>query len=543
MMRARAIGLGFASILCASVAWAGSGATPTLTPGAPVTVPQGGQAELTFTVSNPGAETGLEPVIQLVLPPGYSFANGSSVGQGLDVISTIEFDEFGEALDPTTGATLTNLPGARLVILLHPLGNLRNSMGILDVVIRVNVPDDAEPSTTFDIESQLVFALGCPTSSAPVAQGFVVTTHTIADPPPPVRLVKSGTPSTPANGEIGAIGADIPALSEWPTGENYTVDYALVVDVDEDRDATVLDLLDCLPDETFVLPDDTLQAGDFMVMLGGVMLVEGVDYDYSTFVDGMGQRCVSFDLSPTVNALAPYTGVAADDLVVTYSGFGRGGAVDVAAGGSTTATNTVDSNVTLLEPDGGADEVFALTQAVSTVYQDFAVTKRISDGGADGYTPGELLTYEVGFFVSDHAGLQSIVLTDVLSDGLEFDVGAEGTLSVQYGDGSTATVSSIDLPSRISAAPAGALQLTLDVSAVLSAAGESPIVAGSLDADCAAASLPACSTETTSGAEAFGVFSYPVRIAREYRDPVNAPAGTVIIDGGDPFSNSARVDA
>lgn len=161
-------------------------------------------------------------------------------------------------------------------------------------------------------------------------------------------------------------------------------------------------------------------------------------------------------------------------------------------------------------------------------------------GGGAGYTPRDVLLYEIPFQVSDYRTIGKIVVRDFLSDGQDFIPGVTLTVSDQFGT-KTGTFPAVTVnvanyqPNTKSclASPAGSTVLTFNVSQAM--AGLAPsrprLNAGILTGGHAAGPPP-------SPVPATGKISFRVRIREDYKS-LSGPDR--FVDKHDKLSNCVNI--
>jgi hypothetical protein len=202
------------------------------------------------------------------------------------------------------------------------------------------------------------------------------------------------------------------------------------------------------------------------------------------------------------------------------------------------AVDPIQSNVVIHEVVAGVDDELE--------NQSIAVQKGLTiltDNGAPGYSPGDVLEYTLNFQISDYFGFEDVFITDILSDGLRLDGTFTPTLSVsEHGNltaggfaGANFTVSAIGVD--------GSQTLSFRISDELTTRGGSfadgQLVGGAIPNGGTGGGPPPAGAPLPFGGTT-GQITYRVVIQDEF--DVAPPSGDVSVDQGDVLENNAVID-
>ncbi len=162
----------------------------------------------------------------------------------------------------------------------------------------------------------------------------------------------------------------------------------------------------------------------------------------------------------------------------------------------------------------------------------------VTDNGATGYSPGDVVEYTLDFQVSDYFSFDDVNVTDVLSDGQDFDTSFTPVLTINMdGNSSSADFDSANYSHNTNGD--GTETLTFNVSAELDARLGSPKLVGGCipDSGTGAGNEPDCSTYNDGPTTARIVF----RAVVQEDFSTNYPSGDSSVDQGDRLDDNATV--
>lgn len=330
-----------------------------------------------------------------------------------------------------------NLVGQYVYSVSLPFGSYSedNPPVTVNVTATINTADGVVPGQTLDVFSQGGFAYGQDALNNPLVDSPLVgaLNQDMID-PQVIDLVK--TASVPE--------MDGALTGENASGPNHPITYTLTVDVARLEDITGLVITD-------TLPDDLAYLGNLQVRDGSnTLLTAGVDYTINSqpnvTVDGISAVNAATD-TLSITMIGNITGVAGNDIVVTYDAFvpyvesdGSTPVVDPISGdqGDLAADEYNDAAVSgtydhpfpaILpvvvgdnggpmnpgDPNGNTD--FRIEEHSLAVQKSVAMVK---DNNAAGLSPFDVLEYTMNFQLSDYFAVDNLIMTDVLGDGQEF---------------------------------------------------------------------------------------------------------------------------
>ena len=368
---------------------------------------------------NGGTSAGFGPFIDVVLPAGINITAASYEAAGVTA-QTVAFWDAGqsrwETLANGSGTAVTTHPlnsaislvpdpfgmgagdqGARLVTLQLPFGSFVPTQPTATINFTATVDEpDAQVGENLAIKTRGGFmfgndALNDPSSDPPLLQAAQTTTTT----PTVIQLTKS---HDALEGETAA-------------GPNYPVTYALTLDIANlktvgiaGESANQVVFSDVLP-SGFTL-DTSFGAGGILVGgSSGATLV-------SSNITG-NTISVVFDAATGT--------LAGDEIVVRYRGFVAENVVPDGAGADDTALVNSARVDTVANGNAIAD-----TANLSLTGKQLAIQKTVlvstDSDGSGGATAGDILTWTLNFQVSDFDAFGNLIITDTLSDGLDFNV-------------------------------------------------------------------------------------------------------------------------
>jgi len=227
---------------------------------------------------------------------------------------------------------------------------------------------------------------------------------------------------------------------ETSTGPNYVQQYKITIDIADGHTIDDLVIIDRFPNEIYYLGNVNVSgssgySGNTTVRTYGEILHGNPDA--ANYSDGHLE--VALD--------SPITGTAAgDDLVITFDFYVPEFYADETTpilGGSCNEADTpvindasISGNWTPMDPDDQGPHSFSYDSEVNLATgqfgtnpandeqfsaQSLSIQKSVSletDNNAVGYSPGDIVRYDLSFQVSDYLSFGDLELTDILHDGL-----------------------------------------------------------------------------------------------------------------------------
>jgi uncharacterized repeat protein (TIGR01451 family)/fimbrial isopeptide formation D2 family protein len=492
---------------------------------------------ITFTVSLDNASasaTGYGPYIDLVLPKtgadgndGLSFVGATYLGSPVTTV-LLTFDGAGHATHPyartSTGAAVivNGTPGNQLVVLQLPFGSFTPTQPPADVVVTAALSNLADAGTPLTILAHGGFQFGAdpldnPTSGDPSIIGSDTSASTT---PTLLRLKKT------------YIGPE----DETATGPNFPRQYLIEVDIANGQTITNLDLTDVLPSNLqFVSVTSTTVHGSATATTavstpstttpGGTLTRRFASVTGTTATNDA--TLVFTFYVPRVDAataviIDPTTG---DDVQSTDDAKTQGTWAPI---DPRDATGLVSSDIT------AADHI--LTDKSIAIQKSVAI---VTDTGAAGYSPGDVLEYTLNFQISDFFAFQNLIVTDVLGDGLRRDPGFVPTLRVtEHGSTSSGDIAGGNFSFVVDSPGTGSTTGTFRVSDErLTRALDTRVLGGCVPAGGTGGPPPDCTTFNGGGTTVTVV--YRAIIQNNFTDTF--PSGDPSVDEGDVLTNAVAV--
>ncbi len=328
---------------------------------------------------------GFGPYLQLIVPIGVTFDSASIFMTGATVTNVGAFPAppGNQLQDSIIDAPVTGPEGFQLILVQPPIGSLVAGAPPLNLELCFTIDADADVGVPLDISVTPIYELG---DSATGENGPITgspDTFSLT----PILVIFDKTNTAPEQ--------------ERPPGPSWPVTYTLNTDV---ADGATLDN---------VVIADTLPA-DFVLDVASIMIAGGVNC-----AAGPGPN-----ISVTCDSV---TGTAnADDLVVTYRGY-FDDVLDEASCDARPEMNSAtldadfDSNPIPQESDFNIIELSNLLIQKSVDTSD-------TPPDPDLVNPGETITYTLDLQLTDFGTSDSLILTDILPDGISF--GAHTSLTI-----------------------------------------------------------------------------------------------------------------
>ncbi|MCC6856557.1 MAG: DUF11 domain-containing protein [Microbacteriaceae bacterium] len=387
----------------------------------------GEDVALTVTFDNTDTtDTGYGPYVDLVFDSGgadgddgVSFGSAAYLGAPLAPLAV--FDCTGTAqTHPLTGASVACPVGSQIIVLQLPFGSFTPGQPVAPVSVNASVSGLADVGISLGVTATGGFAYGdSPTGTTPI----VGTTDSATLVPEVVRFTKRV----------------VAPEEETATGPNYPRQYVLEVDIADGQTVNDLTITDRLPDSyVYLSSTSTLPTLLDQPTVGAV-------------VDPADNTLEYTDASPTVGTSAAVDASMTFDYYISDLDFAGDPVLDPSTGDDVETVNDGEASGTVdpLDPRD-ADAPFVLDTPVVDPDNDddarieaksIAIQKSVStvtEAGATGTTPGDVLEYTISGQVSDYYSFGDIDVNDVLGDGQTFDTSFTPTLTVTEGGAATA---------------------------------------------------------------------------------------------------------
>jgi len=433
-------------------------ADPTTSIGSGAAVRLGDDVTFTVSFSNPSAQVGFAPYIDLFLPAtgrdgddGLSFVSATYLGQTVKSF-VVTFDANGNATHPLAkdangnalvinAASVGMKPGDQMVVLQLPYASVTNGQPSIDVQVTAHLSDladtslsDGAPNLTINARGGFEYgndSLNNPTLDPSRVEGslhaFVVT---------PTLLSVTQTLDMPEG--------------ETVTGPNYTRTESVTVTPADGQTLTDVTITQTVPAQVHVsaitpgaggtltsvtLHDGTVLTNPALIavaLANPSVFISSYSIHYDT-LSGPSTTQVSFYV-PEIDAngapvIDPSTG---NPVTITF--------------GTATASgnwNPLDPRDRPTDPDGYPFTITGDGQGITFVAKSITLLKQVnlqSDVGTPGLTPGDTLRYTMDIAISDFFGFGENILqqgrftiTDQLGDGQTFDTANPPTLVIRQG--------------------------------------------------------------------------------------------------------------
>lgn len=373
--------------------------------------------------------------------PQYSSSIGSP--------SSDFFGGAGSGSDPVTFNP--SFAGYYVYSVQLPFGSFTPGNPPADIVVEASLDDadDIEANRSYELHARGGFSLGCDpldnpglvdpgddaTTDAPIFGAFDSSSVY----PIVMDLVKSASVAEDEGAYTG----------ENVSGPNHPVTYRLEIDIADGETINNLNLTDVLPDDLAYLGNLTVTNGSG----GAIGFVNNNEPSLSSD-DINGVTAADNTLNLTFPSVTGGSGV---DVIVTYEAFipyvEEGGAlvVDEDSGeegdldeyndaritgdwtndaGSTSSVSDNAGPANGGDPDGVLGEretdyrieehSLAIQKGVGFVAESSAGANDGGDRAASGWSEGDIAEFSMNFQVSDYFAFGSLLVTDVMGDGLEF---------------------------------------------------------------------------------------------------------------------------
>ena len=476
--------------------------------------------------SNSGTTAGFGPFVDVVVARGINVTAASYEAAGLTVRSVGFWDATDsrwETLANGSGTVITNHPLNDAISLVpDPYGMGPGDQGaqLLTVQLPFGSFVPSQPTATLNFTASIDepnAQIGVPLT-VKTRGGFIFGNDALSNPStdPPILQAVQSTTITPTVIELSK-SVDAPE-GETAAGPNFPRTYSLTLDVANNKTVGVAGeganqvvFIDIIP-SGFTLDTGFGTGGVQVAGSGGASLV-------SAAIVGNTLR-VEFDA---------VTGtLASDEIIVRYRGFVAENVIPDGAGND--ATPVVNAAAVSGAVDGNA---VSDTANVTLTGKQLAIQKGVSVtdlDGSGGATAGDRLTWTLNFQVSDFDAFGNLVVTDTLSDGLDFNFATANTRIVTVSENGTTLGPLSFAAGNVSAVvnPNGTTTLTFRLSDELAATALGGTLSGDKILDGSIGSGPTA-----------GTISFETVILEDFRSTF--PSGDSSVDVGDVLTNDVTI--
>jgi large repetitive protein len=395
--------------------------------------------QFSTTFDNAGDADGYSPFTDIRLARGIDLTDSPKyLGASLQRVGGV--DNSGNLTDTTyiheyTGEVINVLAGEEYWVYALPFGSFVVDQPQAEIIFTA-VTDKTEGAlvgTSMDIEMRGGFRYG----------------EDPLDNPGTDPLILGPTSSVTITPSVWSVTKDLlEHENETATGENFPNTWQLTIDVANGETINNVRLRDVLPDNVdYVSGSLTISSGAFSIQL---------EPDDANYAGGI------LDLT-----ISQITGVVGTDVTITYQTYtpqfqGTGDVngndvkdpgdyeasatpvIDPSTGAAVTSPNGVDATadydpdgagllpvVVIEDVAGGPNDNVDSPNTDTLIDRSLAIQKGVSGGGT--VLPGDELTYDLDFQVSDYFQFQNLVIVDRLGDGQLFDPTDAPTLTWDAG--------------------------------------------------------------------------------------------------------------
>jgi|GEM_PF-5970961 len=488
---------------------------------------------VTFSVdlNNSGVGApGFSPFVDMILPAGADGDDGitfQSVEFGGNSITPIIVSaplgggdvEHPFAVDAMKDPLLVTLAaGESLVVFQAPLSSLVEDQSTVSFNVTVQVSPDADVATGLDIQTRAGFALGCDALDNPQTDpadtgGFTTTTVT-----PNVFTYSKGFDDEEA---------------EASSGPGQVASFQLSVDVADGQSISDLEIVDFFPNNLF------------FVGIGTASSVDAVAYtDITNHPGGVSNAPaneigVRFD-APIVGSSAAVDAFITVDFYVPDLDADGNDVIPRATGADNTIINTGQATGSWSPTDdddaGGSITANDIAGPVSLGARPIVLKKGAmieTNQGGSGYSPGDIVKFDLSVIVSDFFAFNGITIDDELSDGLRFYATTSPEITVNT-NGSSATATFTDFTVDPILSASGTQSVFFDVQAgLVSGYGTSTLLGGCIPDGGTGGAPIDCDTYNDGGT------SLTVTYYAEIQDSFDVTGPDFSVDQGDVLTNKA----
>ncbi|MBS3820322.1 MAG: isopeptide-forming domain-containing fimbrial protein, partial [Phycisphaerae bacterium] len=317
-------------------------------------------------------------------------------GTGFTNVGTFPASPGNQLTDPITGQIVTGTPGNAFFVITYPVGSVVDGGPDLPVDLCFTIDPGATVGASLPVSITPMYEFG----DTPTGDNGPITGSTVDQGIVPTVLTFSKSENAPES--------ERPPATTWP----YT--YTLAADIA--NTATINPLV--IGDE---LPADFQYTGPVNITGGTGCTVTS---EPSTLTPGG-----SLEVTCSGNTVGTTSG---SDVVVSYSGYIID-TLDETVCTTEDQVNNASADGTYVPASGSSQILPPLSDTTTVTAKHVAVQKGVSPGQA---SPGAALDYTLEFQVTDFGDADSLVVTDILPDGIDFV--AHDTLTV---NGSSVAIS------------------------------------------------------------------------------------------------------
>jgi len=495
----------------------------------------GQEIPLTVTFDNAAtnpSDIGYGPYVDIVMPltgdapptpnDGISFKPNTATYNGLALDTTVlTFNAQGKATHPFaknpdgTSVIVTGKPGDQLVVVQLPFGSYGPDQPAAEISFTGIISNLAQPNASYPITA---------------TGGFQYQTDAAGN--PTIDVATFGTPTTdPIQPQLFRIKKSSSAPeSETATGPNFPHTYTVSLAVAPNQTVTNLQLSDVLPGNIQFVSVNTVTGNG------------------ATTITPVSTPNPSTPGGTLIRRFNQVIGTGSDsDAVMTFTYFvpqkdvGGNDVIPLGTGGTAIATNVADATGTWTSPNPNypnpqpiASDPDDANARHTLTARTIAVQKGVVDLDHPGSPrAGDLVEYTLNFQVSDFFALGDLTLTDLLSDGQEFDASFTPTIRFQQ---KVQTLNDLFAPANFSVVvqPDGTTRVIFDVASQIAALG---LLSGT---DVLGAAIPLGGTggpepnPLPGGPGTTGTITFRARVLDEYRQTPRPGADVV---QGDVMTN------
>ncbi len=364
------------------------------------------------------ADIGYGPFVDVTVEPGVDINSVTYLGTPVTAQTVGTWDganwvdaggnvvsahPLGANMAPPTGTEI----GQTWINILVPFGSYAPDQPVARLDFTATLaesPDGIEPGAVpgdpIDITARAGFQFGAdaldnPTTDAPIQQGG---TSSDAITPIVMRLEKA---------------VQLPE-GETAQGPNFPFTYTISIDVATNITVSNVNVRDLLPTNLFFLNATTSAAATSAIAPG---------------VGGTPQGIPGLDTVTTAEwSFASVVGRAGTgDIVITLSAY-----VPERDAAGVEIIDPLNPHIAIATNNASADAMYNgipvdgttagdLQDSVDIIIRPYTVLKTVAVEGGGPPVPGKFLRYQVEVDISDYQAFQSVIMNDVLSDGLTFD--------------------------------------------------------------------------------------------------------------------------
>jgi len=496
------------------------------------------------TATNP-ADIGYSPFVDIVMPAtgdapptpfdGISFKPNSASYNGLSLATTVlTFNAQGQATHPFaknpdgTSLVVSGKPGDQLVVVQLPFGSYGPEQPAAEINFTGIVSPLAQPNSSYPVTATGGFQFQTDSSGNPTVNVATIGTTT-TDPIQPQLFRIKKTSSAPE--------------AETATGPNFQHTYTVSMAVAPGQTVTNLQLADVLPGNVQFVSVVTATGNGATtvtpVATPSTSVPGGTLTRQFNQVVGTGSES---DVVMTFSYFVPQDNAAGLDVIPLGTG-GTAIATNVAnATGTWTSANPNYPNPQTIASDpDDANAQHTLTARTVALQKDFV---DLTNPGSP--RAGDTIEYTLNFQVSDFFALDNFDITDVISDGQEFDATFTPTLSYTQRAGSESYTAAPFAPANVAVTVNDPGDGTTDV--VFNVSAQLAALRGSTDGDLLGAGIPAGGTGSPStppdpnpsGPGTRGTITFRTRVLQQYRQTPRPGADVV---QGDVMTDDATAAA